>query len=206
MLRNSIVLGLIASVLSVIIAACSSSSVNKKPPLTVIFQTTVGDIEIKLFPGDAPVSVNNFLSYVRSGFYNGTVFHRVIDGFMIQGGGFDANLNRKPVNSPIQNEADNGLKNYRGTVAYARTGEVNSATSQFFINLVDNHPLDYKNSSASGYGYCVFGEVVKGMGVVDKIAKAKTGIRNGMQDVPLAPIVILSSRVIGDESSSGKGE
>jgi len=199
MLRNTIVLGLMASVLAMIIAACGSSSVSKKPSPVVVFQTTVGDIEIKLFPGDAPVSVNNFLSYVRSGFYNGTVFHRVIDGFMIQGGGFDANLNRKPTNPPIKNEADNGLKNYRGTVAYARTGEVNSATSQFFINLVDNHALDYKNSSPSGYGYCVFGEVVKGMGVVDKIAKVKTGVKNGMRDVPLTPVIILSSRVVGDE-------
>ncbi|RKY81927.1 peptidyl-prolyl cis-trans isomerase, partial [candidate division KSB1 bacterium] len=100
----------------------------------------------------------------------------------------------------IINEADNGLKNYRGTVAYARTGEINSATSQFFINLMDNHQLDYKNSTASGFGYCVFGEVISGMGVVDKIGKAKTGVKNGMRDVPVNPIIILSSRVTGDDA------
>jgi len=202
MLKNTILLSIVASIIGVIIAACNSASVNKKPAPVVVFQTTMGDIEIKLFPKDAPVSVENFLSYVRAGFYNGTVFHRVIDGFMIQGGGFDANLNRKPTNPAIINEADNGLKNYRGTVAYARTGEINSATSQFFINLVDNHQLDYKNSTASGFGYCVFGEVISGMGVVDKIGKAKTGVKNGMRDVPVNPIIILSSRVIGDDAGN----
>ena len=202
MLKNTILLSIVASIIGVIIAACNSASVNKKPAPVVVFQTTMGDIEIKLFPKDAPVSVENFLSYVRAGFYNGTVFHRVIDGFMIQGGGFDANLNRKPTNPAIINEADNGLKNYRGTVAYARTGEINSATSQFFINLMDNHQLDYKNSTASGFGYCVFGEVISGMGVVDKIGKAKTGVKNGMRDVPVNPIIILSSRVIGDDAGN----
>ncbi|RKY78623.1 peptidyl-prolyl cis-trans isomerase, partial [candidate division KSB1 bacterium] len=112
MLKNTILLSIVASIIGVIIAACNSASVNKKPAPVVVFQTTMGDIEIKLFPKDAPVSVENFLSYVRAGFYNGTVFHRVIDGFMIQGGGFDANLNRKPTNPAIINEADNGLKNY----------------------------------------------------------------------------------------------
>jgi cyclophilin family peptidyl-prolyl cis-trans isomerase len=149
-----------------------------------------------LFYEKAPVSVENFLSYVRSGFYNGLVFHRVIPGFMIQGGGFDKDINQKETRAPIINEAKNGLSNGRGTIAYARTPVIKSATSQFFINLVNNTSLDYRNDTNAGYGYAVFGKVVQGMEVVDKIAAVKTGSVKGMRDVPVTPIIILEVRII----------
>jgi len=144
----------------------------------------------------APISVENFLGYVNSGFYANTVFHRVIQGFMIQGGGFDKDLNQKPTQAPIKNEAGNGLSNKRGTIAYARTGVVNSATSQFFINHQDNTNLDHSSESDQGFGYAVFGKVVKGMEVVDKIAAVRTGAQKGMQDVPVTPVIILSVKVL----------
>jgi len=172
---------------------------NKKNNPRVILSTSMGEIELELYPAKAPVSVKNFLSYVRSGFYNGTIFHRVISGFMIQGGGYDVNLNKKTTMSPIVNEAGNGLKNYRGTIAYARTNVIKSATSQFFINLVDNHFLDHKNNNPSGFGYAVFGKVIRGMKAVDKIGSVKTGIKKGMRDVPLKPVIILSAKVVGEK-------
>jgi cyclophilin family peptidyl-prolyl cis-trans isomerase len=162
----------------------------------VLIKTTLGDIELELFYEKAPVSVENFLSYVRSGFYNGLVFHRVIPGFMIQGGGFDKDINQKETRAPIINEAKNGLSNRRGTIAYARTPVIKSATSQFFINLVNNTSLDYRNDTNAGYGYAVFGKVVQGMEVVDKIAAVKTGSVKGMRDVPVTPIIILEVRII----------
>ncbi len=153
-------------------------------------QTSEGVISAELFEKNSPKTVENFLSYVKTGFYNGTIFHRVIPGFMIQGGGLDEKMIQKPTQSPIQNEATNGLKNARGTLAMARTNAPHSATVQFFINLVDNTNLDYP--SFDGWGYCVFGKVVKGMEIVDKIAQVPTG-KNGMhQDVPLSPVVIKS--------------
>jgi len=172
---------------------------NKKNNPRVILSTNMGEIELELYPARAPVSVKNFFSYVRSGFYDGTIFHRVISGFMIQGGGYDINLNKKTTMSPIVNEAGNGLKNYRGTIVYARTNVVNSATSQFFINLVDNHFLDHKNNTPSGFGYAVFGKVIRGMKAVDKIGTVKTGIKKGMRDVPLKPVVILSAKIVGEK-------
>jgi len=204
MIRRTTFAVLAMLALCVCIAGCNSSSVNKKPSPVVEFRTTMGDIQIKLYPGDAPVSVSNFLSYVKRGFYNGTIFHRVIDGFMVQGGGFDANLRKKPTDPPIVNEANNGMRNYRGTVAYARANDINSATAQFFINLVDNAQLNYKNSTSAGFGYCVFGEVVSGMEVVDAIANVKTGEKNGMRDVPVAPIIILSSRIVSPGAEEGQ--
>ena len=159
----------------------------------VILKTTLGDITIKLFPDKAPVTVANFLAYVDSGHYNGTVFHRVIDGFMIQGGGFNRYMLQKPTQAPIKNEAANGLQNKRGTIAMARTSVVDSATSQFFINVVDNPFLDFKSPDPRGYGYCVFGEVVSGMDVVDQIKAVRTGVKNGMADVPLQTVEILSA-------------
>ena len=162
----------------------------------IILETNMGEIELELNPDKAPVSVKNFLEYVKSGFYNGTIFHRVIDGFMIQGGGFDKDMNKKDVKPPIENEADNGLKNKRGTISYARTNVINSATSQFFINLVDNNFLDHKNKTQQGYGYAVFGKVTKGMNVVDKIGKTKTGTTKGYNDVPVKPIIILSAKPV----------
>ena len=204
MIRRTTFAVLAMLALCVCIAGCNSSSVNKKPSPVVEFRTTMGDIQIKLYPGDAPVSVSNFLSYVKRGFYNGTIFHRVIDGFMVQSGGFDANLRKKPTDPPIVNEANNGMRNYRGTVAYARANDINSATAQFFINLVDNAQLNYKNSTSAGFGYCVFGEVVSGMEVVDAIANVKTGEKNGMRDVPVAPIIILSSRIVSPGAEEGQ--
>lgn len=162
----------------------------------IIIETTEGPITVILDGTKAPLTVDNFLRYVKDNFYAGTVFHRVIDGFMVQGGGMDANLTQKPNYPPIKNEATNGLKNKRGTLAMARTGVVDSATSQFFINLVDNEFLDNKGTNPAQYGYAVFGKVIAGMEVVDRIAKTKTGMKNGMQDVPLQPITIMKTVVL----------
>jgi len=163
----------------------------------VLMKTSKGDITLELYPAKAPVTVKNFLAYAKEGFYNGTIFHRVIAGFMIQGGGITAEMHEKSAQAPIKNEAGNGLKNDRGTIAMARTGEVDSATCQFFINLVNNNTLNHKDNTVEGFGYCVFGKVVAGMDVVDAIAKAKTGTKRGYQDVPWEPVTILSVEVLG---------
>lgn len=157
----------------------------------VLLSTSLGDITIECFPDSAPTSVENFLQYVDDGYYDGTVFHRVIPDFMIQGGGMAEDLERKPTRDPIENEADNGLKNTRGTLAMARTRDVNSATSQFFINLADN---DFLNHGVRDYGYAVFAHVVDGMDVVDAIAEVETTTKQGMQNVPVEPVVIESAR------------
>ncbi len=157
----------------------------------VLLNTSMGEIEIELEAEKAPVSVKNFLEYVESGFYDDTVFHRVIPGFMIQGGGFGEGLNRKKTREPIKNEADNGLHNVRGTLAMARTQSVDSATSQFFINHRDNDFLDH---GSRDFGYAVFGKVVRGMDVVDQIAQVPTGNRSMMQNVPLTPVKIVSAK------------
>lgn len=157
----------------------------------VLLTTSLGEIEIELESEKAPISVENFLGYVESGFYDNTVFHRVIPGFMIQGGGFSEGLNQKATRAPIKNEADNGLHNVRGTVAMARTQQVDSATSQFFINHRDNDFLDH---GWRDFGYAVFGKVVRGMDVVDQIAQVPTGNRSMMQNVPLEPVKILSAK------------
>lgn len=157
----------------------------------VLLSTNVGDIELELYPQKAPVSVENFLNYVNSGFYNNTIFHRVISNFMIQGGGFTEDMTQKPTQPSIKNEADNGLRNDRGTIAMARTFDVNSATSQFFINVKNN---DYLNHSQRDFGYAVFGKVVSGMDVVDKIADTRTTFRMGSSDVPVQSIIILSAK------------
>ena len=158
--------------------------------------TTLGEIIIQLNTEKAPVSAENFLTYVNEGFYNGTIFHRVIPDFMAQGGGFDTGFNQKAVHAPIKNEADNGLKNTRGTLAMARTNDPNSATAQFFINLKDNAFLNHTGKNASGWGYAVFGEVIEGMDVVDAMAKQATGNRGGHQDVPKTDIVIEKAEVV----------
>lgn len=162
----------------------------------VRMKTSKGVIEVELYPDKAPKTVENFLRYVREGFYDGTIFHRVVPNFVIQGGGFDAEMRRKPTHAPIPNEADNGLKNERGTLAMARTGDPHSATSQFFINTRTNSFLDHRDKTPRGWGYAVFGRVVKGMDVVDQIAKVKTGRRAGMADVPVEPVVIEKVEVI----------
>jgi cyclophilin family peptidyl-prolyl cis-trans isomerase len=158
---------------------------------TVVMQTSQGTIEIELWPDKAPISVKNFLSYADQGFYDGTIFHRVIKGFMIQGGGLDKEMKKKTTAGPIKNEADNGLKNTTGTIAMARTPPVDSATSQFFINTVDNQALDHAGPG-SRFGYAVFGKVVSGSDVVQAIESTQTTVRAGMKDVPSEPIVIES--------------
>lgn len=158
----------------------------------VIMKTSMGNVEIELFQDKAPATVVNFLSYVNSGFYNGTIFHRVIGNFMIQGGGFTPGMGEKKTLPPVKNEAANGISNLTGTVAMARTMEPQSATAQFFINVADNRFLDYKSPTTEGYGYCVFGRVVKGMDVVERIKRVQTGNKGYFQDVPLQDVVIYS--------------
>jgi peptidyl-prolyl cis-trans isomerase A (cyclophilin A) len=153
------------------------------------FKTSKGEFTVDLFTAEAPISSENFLAYVDSGHFDGTVFHRVIPGFMIQGGGMTADMKQKPTRDPIANEAKNGLKNTRGTLSMARTNDINSATSQFFINVADN---DFLDNRAGSYGYAVFGKVTSGMDVVDAIVAVKTGNRGGHQDVPVEPVVIES--------------
>ncbi|CVA79375.1 peptidylprolyl isomerase B [Serratia sarumanii] len=161
----------------------------------VTFHTNHGDIVIKTFADKAPVTVENFLNYCRAGFYDNTIFHRVINGFMIQGGGFEPGMNQKATNAAIKNEANNGLKNTIGTLAMARTNDPHSATAQFFINVADNDFLNFRGENVQGWGYSVFAEVVEGMDVVNKIKGVKTG-RSGMhQDVPVEDVVINSVTV-----------
>jgi peptidyl-prolyl cis-trans isomerase B (cyclophilin B) len=162
----------------------------------VVLETSKGDIVLELAADEAPITVKNFLSYVTSGFYNGTIFHRVIPGFMIQGGGFTSNMQKKPAKSPIKNEADNGLTNDRGTIAMARTQDPHSATAQFFINTVDNEALNHTGKNVRGWGYAVFGEVTEGMDVVDAISKVKTGNKGPYRNVPTTPVVIRKARVL----------
>jgi cyclophilin family peptidyl-prolyl cis-trans isomerase len=158
----------------------------------VLLKTSKGDITIELDEAKAPVTVKNFLSYVDDKFYNGTIFHRVIKGFMIQGGGYTANMAEKSSKPPIKNEAANGLKNMRGTIAMARTNEINSATCQFFINHVDNAFLDHVPNDPGRYGFAVFGKVIAGLDIVDAIAGSPTGIIRGLADVPRQTITIIS--------------
>ncbi|MFH0908398.1 MAG: peptidylprolyl isomerase [bacterium] len=157
----------------------------------VTIKTSKGDISVKLFPDKAPITVKNFLQYVDEHFYDHTIFHRVIDGFMIQGGGFTKDMNQKPTRAPIKNEANNGLQNTKGTLAMARTPVVDSATAQFFINVADNAFLNFQSKTSQGYGYCVFGEVVSGMDVVDAIKSVKTANSGDSQNVPVEPVEIL---------------
>ena len=173
-----------------LLAAVTVSAQRQNPQ--VVVKTSMGSFTIELYPDKAPVTVKNFLMYVDEGFYAGTIFHRVIDGFMVQGGGLDSSMTKKKTAAPIVNEAGNKLKNTVGTVAMARTSEPNSATAQFFVNVKDNAFLDYRDSSPEGIGYCVFGKVVSGMDVVEKIKAVPTGTKNGMGNVPTTPVVIES--------------
>lgn len=160
----------------------------------VLLRTNMGDIVLELDAVRAPITVSNFLAYVDSGHYNGTIFHRVIDGFMIQGGGFTRDMVQKPTRPPIRNEATNGLKNLRGTIAMARTPDIHSATAQFFINVVDNPYLDHQSEDPRGFGYCVFGRVVEGMDTVDRIKAVPTGSQGGHENVPLEPVEIIEAK------------
>ncbi|MDH5546025.1 MAG: peptidylprolyl isomerase [Gammaproteobacteria bacterium] len=163
----------------------------------VKLKTNVGDILLELNPAKAPVSVENFLEYVRSGFYDGTIFHRVISNFMIQGGGFTEKFVQKDVRAPIKNEANNGLRNNRGTIAMARTADPQSATAQFFINVVNNNFLDFRAQTSRGWGYAVFGKVVEGMDVVDKIRRSRTGPGGQFgKDVPVEAVIIEKATIV----------
>ena len=161
----------------------------------VALDTSKGSIELELFDDQAPATVANFVQYVKDGFYDGTIFHRVIDNFMIQGGGFDADMRQKPTRAPIKNEADNGAKNANGSIAMARTNDPHSATAQFFINVKDNAFLNHTAPSSQGWGYCVFGKVVEGMDVVDKIKGVRTGSKGFHQDVPVDDVLIQKAEV-----------
>jgi peptidyl-prolyl cis-trans isomerase B (cyclophilin B) len=166
---------------------------EKNPTVTI--STSLGDIRVELDADKAPITTKNFLEYVKEGFYDGLIFHRVIPGFMIQGGGMDPHMKQKGTKSPIKNEAANGLKNKNGTIAMARTNVVDSATAQFFINVKDNDFLDHRGTSADAYGYSVFGKVIGGMDVVQKIEKVKTSNSGMHQDVPADPVLINSMTV-----------
>jgi len=159
----------------------------------VVFDTTLGSITIELYAVEAPVTVENFLGYVDAGFFDGTIFHRVIPGFVVQGGGFTPEMQKKPTREPITNEADNGLKNLRGTLSMARTSDINSATSQFFMNLVDNAFLDHGERD---FGYAVFAAVKEGMDVVDRIAQVETGRHGPHEGVPVEPVAITTARMV----------
>jgi len=162
----------------------------------VLLETSMGNITIELFKEKAPITVRNFLGYVKDGFYDGLIFHRVIKDFMVQGGGMSESLEQKKPKFAIKNEAANGLSNTRGTLAMARTNVVDSATSQFFINTVDNLFLNHKGKQPDSFGYCVFGQVLEGMDVVDQIRAVKTGNKNGHSDVPVEPVFIKSAKLI----------
>ncbi len=175
------------------LAVISSPVLAAQQDARVLLTTSAGNIELELDNQKAPVAVKNFVDYINSGFYNNTIFHRVIPGFMVQGGGFDQDLTQKTTQPPIKNEANNGLRNLRGTVAMARTDQVDSATSQFFINVADNAFLDHGQRD---FGYAVFGKVIKGMDVADKIAQVPTKNVGPYQNVPVKPVVILSAKVL----------
>lgn len=189
MTKRAFIFTLFLSLFSVQSCAADTDKSTKNP--VVLIQTSMGDIEAELYPEKAPETVKNFLRYVHEGFYNGTIFHRVIPNFMIQGGGFTPDMQKKPTHAPIQNEADNGLRNRIGTLAMARTNDPHSATSQFFINVAQNTFLDFREKTPRAYGYAVFGRVIKGMRVVNQIRQVQTGFKNGMGDVPLQTVEII---------------
>lgn len=195
-LRDIIGVGIALSILITggLIISCTEKEPSRQGPTVnrpiVELNTSIGRIVLELYEKETPQTVNNFLQYVRSGHYNGTIFHRVIPGFMIQGGGFDKDLERRAVNPPIQNEADNGQKNRRGTIAMARTMAPHSATDQFFINTVNNDFLDHQQKDQTGWGYSVFGHVIEGMEVVDSISSVETRPKGMFRNLPKDPIVI----------------
>ena len=192
MIANRMRLGLAA--LALVPFAPGLFAAPAAAPKGAVIETSLGTIEIRFEAGRAPLAVQNFVRYAEEGHYDGTIFHRVIDGFMIQGGGFTADMKQKPAHAPIVNEARGGISNTRGTVAFARTNQPHSATCQFFINTVDNDFLDAKNAR-DGWGYTVFARVTKGMDVVDKISSAKTTMKRGMSDVPEKTVTITSVKI-----------
>ncbi len=181
-------------VILLLLVGCSQAE-DKMKNKAIVFETNMGNFEVELYQDKAPITVDNFLSYVNEGFYDGLIFHRIISDFMIQGGGFDQELIQKETKGPIKNEAGNGLKNEKYTIAMARTMVVDSATSQFFINVADNAFLDHTDETSRGYGYAVFGKVISGTSVVDKIKSVKTATKNGFDDVPVDPVIIKKAYV-----------
>ncbi len=188
-----------AMVLAILCLSIPALALAEDPQVEI--QTSMGDFVITLNPKAAPKTVDNFLGYVRDGFYDNTIFHRVIKSFMIQGGGLTQDMQKKETKPPIPNEADNGLKNDTGTIAMARTGDPHSATAQFFINVVDNSFLNHKAKTQRGWGYCVFGKVTQGMDVVKQIESARTGVKAGRRDVPQESIIIKKARIRPAEKS-----
>jgi cyclophilin family peptidyl-prolyl cis-trans isomerase len=186
----------LATGLIVQVGRAEEKAVKKGPKPTIVMETSEGAITVELWPQKAPVTVKNFLRYAQEGFYDGTLFHRVIDGFMIQGGGFSPDMKEKPAHETIINEAARKLKNERGTIAMARTNKIHSATSQFFINLKDNTFLDHVDDTPRGFGYAVFGKVVAGMEVVDRIGKVKTTTLGRYRDVPAKAVTIRQVRLL----------
>jgi len=188
----------VALVLAAAVPASSQEKASEAYP-RVYVKTNVGGFTIELYPDKAPETVANFLNYVDKGYYGGTIFHRVIKGFMIQGGGFTVDMAQKETAPPIKNEAYNGLKNKKYTVAMARTNVVDSATSQFFINTADNNALDFREKSQTGFGYCVFGKVIDGTDVIDKIELVQTASKGSYDDVPVKPVIIKAMTVMTEE-------
>ncbi len=186
-------LGIIFIFMFTFVFTIAANGANPK----VVFETSMGEIELELYPDKAPISVENFISYITSGFYNNTLFHRIINKAIIQGGGYTKNLEKKATNPPIKNEANNRLKNDRGTIAYARlSDDVDTATSQFFINLANNSSLNYTASTLAGFGYAVFGKVTKGMNIVDKIGSVSVSTQKGLQNVPVNPVILISAKIL----------
>lgn len=189
-------LALAAGVLMLMIPGTGGAAWAAKGPVQVELKTGMGDITLELYPDKAPATVANFVEYVKAGFYDGTIFHRVINGFMIQGGGLTADMRDKPTRAPIKNEADNGLKNEPYTIAMARTSDPHSATAQFFINVADNRALNHTAKTQAGWGYAVFGKVVKGKEVVDKIKAVPTATQGFHQNVPVQAVTIIKAAVV----------
>ena len=195
---------LLPHLVSILVLACATSAIAAEPA-RVRMETSMGVIELELNADKAPLSTENFLTYVRDGHYDGLIFHRVIPTFMIQGGGFTKEMQQKETRAPIKNEATNGLRNDRGTIAMARTGVVDSATAQFFINVVDNDFLNHRSTSPREYGYAVFGKVISGMDTVDKIRAVPTGRAGPFpRDVPQEKVVIIRATVVGEEPAADK--
>ncbi|TVM14869.1 peptidyl-prolyl cis-trans isomerase [Oceanidesulfovibrio indonesiensis] len=185
---------------AILVLTTADGATAQRSDCMVTLHTSKGDIVIELYRDKAPKTTENFLEYVRSGHYDGTIFHRVIDGFMIQGGGMDAEMKERATREPVENEADNGVKNEAYTVAMARTQDPHSATSQFFINVADNQFLNHKSKSPQGWGYAAFGRVVEGQDVVDEIKQVPTGRKGFHDDVPTSPVIIESAEVTGEDS------
>jgi peptidyl-prolyl cis-trans isomerase B (cyclophilin B) len=199
-------------IIIVVFSGMTMAQEKSTPNPQVVMETSQGEIVLELYPDKAPLTVKNFLVYIETGFFNGTIFHRVIPGFMIQGGGFSANMQKKATLPPVKNEAANGLKNDRGAIAMARTRDPHSATAQFFINTVDNTFLNYKSKTISGWGYAVFGKVIQGMQVVDTISRVETGTKGPFRNVPKTTVEIIQVRkkalkpeiITEEKSDSGK--